>query len=183
MVMVHRNFRVVPLTRHLPLKDVSKAVSPDALVTALRVVTESLQRDFGISRPRIAVSGLNPHAGDGGILGREEIEVIGPALRRARRLGLCAEGPVPADALFQKARDGTFDAFVAMYHDQGLIPFKMVSRRRGVNVTVGLPVVRTSVDHGVAYDIAGKGKASTESLREAYRLAEALVRRRRKRRG
>ncbi len=183
MVMVHRGFRVVPLTRHLPLRQVSGAVSADRLVTALRVVSNSLKWDFGISKPRIAVSALNPHAGDGGVLGREEIDLIGPALRRARRLGVRVEGPVPADALFQDARSGTFDAFVTMYHDQGLIPFKMISRRRGINVTVGLPVVRTSVDHGVAYDIAGRGKAGTESLKAAYRLAEDLVRRRRERMG
>lgn len=181
MVMVHGGFRVVPLTRHLPLRDVHRAVSVEGIIASLRVVTDSLKRDFGIERPLIAVTGLNPHAGDGGVLGREEIDVIRPALRRARRMGLRVEGPVSADALFQRARSGTFDAFLAMYHDQGLIPFKMLSKRRGVNVTIGLPVVRTSVDHGVAYDIAGKGKASAGSLEQAYRLAETLVSRRRKR--
>jgi 4-hydroxythreonine-4-phosphate dehydrogenase len=183
MMMVYRAFRVVPLTRHLPVHDVSGALSVKKIVTALRVVNESLVREFGVPKPRLAVSGLNPHAGDGGVLGSEEIGIIAPALRRARRLGLRVTGPVPADALFQDAKSGTFDVFITMYHDQGLIPFKMISKRRGVNVTVGLPVVRTSVDHGVAYDIAGKGIASTESLKEAYRLAETLVRRRRKRMG
>jgi len=183
MVMVYGDFRVIPLTRHIPLKDVSAAITEGKLVTALRVVSEALERDFGVKRPRLAVAGLNPHAGDGGVTGSEEREIIAPAIRRARRLGLRVTGPIPGDAIFQDARSGTFDAFIAMYHDQGLIPFKMVSRRRGVNVTVGLPIVRTSVDHGTAYDVAGKGVASTDSLREAYRLAETLVRRRRKRVG
>ena len=183
MVMTFGNFRVVPLTRHIPLKDVPAAITEGKLVTALRVVSEALERDFGVKKPRLAVAGLNPHAGDGGVIGVEEREIITPAIRRAHRLGLRVTGPIPGDALFQGARSGTFDAIIAMYHDQGLIPFKMVSRRRGVNVTVGLPVVRTSVDHGTAYDVAGRGVASTNSLREAYRLAEALVRRRRKRVG
>jgi 4-hydroxythreonine-4-phosphate dehydrogenase len=183
MMMVYRAFRVVPLTRHVPIRQVSRSLSVRKIVTALRVVNESLVREFGVPNPRLAISGLNPHAGEEGVLGSEEITIIEPALREARNLGLHAVGPVPGDALFQEAESGTFDAFITMYHDQGLIPFKMISKRRGVNVTVGLPVVRTSVDHGVAYDIAGKGIAGTESLREAYRLAEMLVRRRRKRTG
>jgi 4-hydroxythreonine-4-phosphate dehydrogenase len=200
MVMVCGDFRVVPLTRHIPLNAVAAQITATKLLSALRVVNRALQTDFGIRTPRIAVAGLNPHAGDSGVIGSEEASVIEPAIRRARRLGLRVTGPVPGDALFQTAlhtavsksalktasragRGGTFDAFIAMYHDQGLIPFKMVSQRRGVNVTVGLPVVRTSVDHGTAYDVAGKGVASTDSLREAYRLAEILVRRRQKRVG
>jgi 4-hydroxythreonine-4-phosphate dehydrogenase len=181
MVMVRGDFRVIPLTRHIPLAAVPAAITPGKIVTALRVVSRALRTDFGVRAPRIAVAGLNPHAGDAGVIGSEEIDIIAPAIRRARRLGLCVTGPVAGDALFQKAESGTFDAFIAMYHDQGLIPFKMVSRRRGVNVTVGLPVVRTSVDHGTAYDVAGKGIATTDSLREAYGLAETLIRRRRKR--
>ena len=191
MVMVCGGFRVVPLTRHIPLSAVPAAVTAAKLMSAIRVTNRALQTDLGIRTPRIAVAGLNPHAGDSGVIGSEEAEVIVPAIRRARRMGLRVAGPVPGDALFQTAfqtalragRGGTFDAFIAMYHDQGLIPFKMVSQRRGVNVTVGLPIVRTSVDHGTAYDIAGKGVASTDSLREAYRLAEVLVRRRQKRVG
>jgi 4-hydroxythreonine-4-phosphate dehydrogenase len=183
MMMVYRMLRVVPLTRHIPLTDVSGALSTEKILAALRVVSDSLVWEFGVPQPHLAVSGLNPHAGEGGVLGSEEIEIIAPAIRRARRLGIRVTGPVPGDALFQEAESGTFDAFIAMYHDQGLIPFKMISKRRGVNVTVGLPVVRTSEDHGVAYDIAGKGRASTESLKEAYLLAETLVRRRRKRTG
>jgi 4-hydroxythreonine-4-phosphate dehydrogenase len=178
---VYRTFRVVPLTRHIPLQKVSGALSAEEVLTGIRVVNEALRGEFGVRRPRLAVSGLNPHAGEGGVLGCEEGGIITPAVRRARRLGIRVTGPVPGDALFQDIESGTFDAFITMYHDQGLIPFKMISKRRGVNVTVGLPVVRTSVDHGVAYGIAGKGRASEMSLQAAYRLAETLVRRRRKR--
>ena len=174
MVMTYRRFRVVPLTRHVPLRRVDRLVTTPRIVTAIRVVDEALRTQFGVPRPKIAVAGLNPHAGDGGVIGREEIEIIRPAIASARRKGCRVEGPVPGDALFQHASDGTFDAFISMYHDQGLIPFKMISKRRGVNVTVGLPIVRTSVDHGVAYDIAGQGVAETGSLEEAYRLAEKL---------
>ncbi len=180
MVMTHRRLRVVPLTRHVPLRKVRRLVTGEKIITAIRVMDFALKEQFGVARPVIAIAGLNPHAGDDGVIGREEIEIIKPAVNRARRMGFRVEGPVPGDALFQHAADGTFDAFISMYHDQGLIPFKMISKRRGVNVTVGLPVVRTSVDHGVAYDISGQGVASIESLSEAYRLAEKLVSRRRK---
>lgn len=183
MVMVFRDFRVVPLTRHIPLSRVSEALTAEKIVTRLHVVNTALREQFGVREPHLAVAALNPHAGEGGVVGNEEIDVIGPALRRARRRGIRITGPVPGDVLFQEVKSGTFDAFVAMYHDQGLIPFKMVSKRRGVNVTVGLPVVRTSVDHGVAYDIAGEGIAEIESLKEAYRLAERLVARRRQFKG
>jgi 4-hydroxythreonine-4-phosphate dehydrogenase len=175
MVMVHRNLRVVPLTRHIPVKQVSRALTVDRILAGLAVVDQALRRQFGIPKPKMAVAGLNPHAGESGVLGREEIETIRPAIVRARRRGIEATGPWPADAMFQEAQSGTFDALIAMYHDQGLIPFKLVAKRRGVNVTVGLPIVRTSVDHGVAYDIAGTGSASLTSLGAAYRLAERLV--------
>jgi 4-hydroxythreonine-4-phosphate dehydrogenase len=175
MMMVYRDLRVVPITRHIPLRRVSAILSSGRITTALRVVDDALRRQFGITQPRIVVSGLNPHAGEGGTLGTEEQNVILPAIRRARRGGLDVTGPQPADALFQTVGGGTFDAFLTMYHDQGLIPFKMLAKRRGVNVTVGLPIVRTSVDHGVAYDIAGQGIASTDSLLAAYRLAEKLT--------
>ncbi|MEJ2721369.1 MAG: 4-hydroxythreonine-4-phosphate dehydrogenase PdxA, partial [bacterium] len=164
MFMVYKEFRVVPLTRHIPLARVSRALTQENVAAGLLAVHRALQQDFGVLKPRIAVSGLNPHAGDGGLVGREEIESIVPAIQSARRRGMRITGPLPGDALFQAAADGVYDAFVAMYHDQGLIPFKMVSKKRGVNVTTGLPVVRTSVDHGVAYDIAGRGLASTASL-------------------
>jgi 4-hydroxythreonine-4-phosphate dehydrogenase len=180
MVMVYRDFRVVPLTRHLPLKTVSRSLSVVKVVAGLRVVDKALREQFGVEDPHLAVAGLNPHAGEGGVIGSEEKHVIRPAITRARRGGLRITGPVPGDALFQEWKSGTFDAFVTMYHDQGLIPFKMVSKRRGVNVTVGLPIVRTSVDHGVAYDMVGDGVAGTASLKEAYHLAEKLVIRRRR---
>ena len=179
MMMAVGDFRVVPITRHIPINDVSKALTGDKILTAVRVTHEALVGDFGIDEPRLAVAGLNPHAGEGGVLGSEETDVIEPALERARAAGFAVDGPFPADALFQKAESGTFDAFITMYHDQGLIPFKMLAQRRGVNVTLGLPVVRTSVDHGTAYDIAGEGVAGTESLEQAYLLAEELVSRRR----
>jgi 4-hydroxythreonine-4-phosphate dehydrogenase len=175
MMMVYRDLRVIPVTRHLPIKRVSRALTQERIVTALTVVDRSLREQFHVTNPRIAVCGLNPHAGEGGTLGSEEQETIVPAIRRARRRGIDITGPVAADALFQEARSGTFDAFLAMYHDQGLVPFKMLARRRGVNVTIGLPVVRTSVDHGVAYDIAGRGIATGASLLAAYRLAEKLT--------
>ncbi len=178
MFMIYKKFRVVPLTRHIPVSRVSKVLTREKVAAGLAAVNEALKQDFGVSRPHIAVTGLNPHAGDGGLVGREEIETIVPAIKWAQRRGMRITGPVPGDALFQTAADGVYDAFVSMYHDQGLIPFKMVSKKRGVNVTVGLPVVRTSVDHGVAYDIAGRGVASTDSLRAACRLAEELVYRR-----
>jgi len=179
MMMVHRKLRVVPLTRHVPIRSVARALDTRRIVDGLRVVHDALVQDFGILRPRLAVAALNPHAGEGGVLGSEEARVIVPALRRVRALGIRVTGPAPGDALFQHVETGMFDAFITMYHDQGLIPFKMLSKRRGVNVTVGLPVVRSSVDHGVAYDIAGRGEASPESIEAAYRLAETLVRRRR----
>jgi 4-hydroxythreonine-4-phosphate dehydrogenase len=178
MVMVYRKLRIVPLTRHVPIKKVSANLTVARIVTGVAVLHRALREQFGIDRPNIALAGHNPHAGEGGVLGREEIEVIEPAIRSLRRRRMRVTGPVPGDALFQHIPTGTFDAFVSMYHDQGLIPFKMLARRRGVNVTVGLPIVRTSVDHGVAYDIAGQDIASTVSLKAAYRLAEKLVRRR-----
>ena len=177
MVMVYRELRVIPLTRHIPLSEVSSALTTERIVKALVVVWRALIEEFGIPRPHIAVAALNPHAGEEGVVGREEIEVIVPALEQARQIGIRVDGPIPGDSLFQHAENGTFDAFVSMYHDQGLIPFKMAARRRGVNVTVGLPVVRTSVDHGVAYDIVGKGVASIASLKQAYALAEKLAKR------
>ena len=175
MMMVYNKFRVVPATRHVPLLNVSEQITPNRLHSCLAVVHRSLKERFGINFPRIALSALNPHSGEGGVLGDEEIEIIVPAIERARQDGIQVEGPFAADSLFQSYRDGRYDAFVTMYHDQGLIPFKMVAQKRGINVTVGLPVIRTSVDHGVAFDIAGRGVASTASLTAAYRLAEKIA--------
>ena len=200
MMMVRRHLRVVPLTRHIPLSRVAGFVTADRLETCIRVTAEALRRDFRIPRPRIAVAGLNPHAGEDGVIGTEDRDVILPVVERLRAEGIGVSGPHPADSMFQSApeaaraadapRRGTaktgswttrsrvapyYDAYIAMYHDQGLVPFKMLAQRRGVNVTVGLPVPRTSVDHGTAYDIAGKGIAEAESLLEAYKLAEILM--------
>jgi len=189
MMMVCGSLRVVPLTRHVPLREVSGHITGKSITTCVRVVAHALDSDFGVDSPRIAVAGLNPHAGDGGVLGGEEGTVIVPALERLRSEGIDVAGPIPADAMFPQAyRDfradpagrGGYDAYIAMYHDQGLAPFKMMSQRRGVNVTVGLPVVRTSVDHGVAYEIAGKGTAETDSLLKAYKLSEELCHKRAK---
>ncbi len=186
MVMTFGDFRVVPLTRHLPLREVAGAITLDFVREGLRDVAEGIASTFGIRRPRLAVAGLNPHAGDGGVLGDEERAVIGPAIEAARADGVDAEGPFAADAMFQEAaaavlagRPPARDAYVAMYHDQGLVAFKALARRRGVNVTVGLPVPRTSVDHGAAMDIAGRGTADDTSLEAAYRLAETLCTRNR----
>jgi len=181
MMMVTDGLRVVPLTRHVPIRDVAGEITEDRIFTCVRETAAALRRVFGVATPRIAVAGLNPHAGDGGVIGHEEDDVIGPALRRLREEGLDIAGPLPADAMFQSAAAGMnagappHDAYIAMYHDQGLVPFKMLAQRRGVNVTVGLPVIRTSVDHGTAFDIAGQGVAETESLFEAYKLAESLA--------
>jgi len=183
MMMVVGNLRVVPLTRHLPLREVAPRVTAAALEACLRETHAGLRGVFGIARPRIAVAGLNPHAGEGGVLGTDERDVIVPVLEALRTAGLDVTGPLSADAMFQEAYAAhvagdagarAYDAYVTMYHDQGLAPFKMIAQRRGVNVTIGLPVLRTSVDHGTALDIAGKGVASTESLHAAYALAEAL---------
>ncbi len=178
MMMVYRRFRVVPLTRHLPLSMVPEQLSEDRIVTCLEVVDQALREYFGVPAPRIAVASLNPHAGEEGLLGPEEITKIQPALRRASEMGIQAEGPFASDSLFQSAAKGRYDAYISMYHDQGLIPFKMVAKKRGINVTIGLPVIRTSVDHGTAFDIAGKGEADVSSLEAAYRLAERIAVRR-----
>lgn len=181
MMMVAGGLRVVPMTRHVPIRDVAGAITEGLIVTCVRATLTALHEVFGVASPRIAVAALNPHAGDGGVIGDEEIEVIIPALGRLRDEGIDVTGPLPADAMFQSAlvgmNDGAppYDTYVTMYHDQGLVPFKMVAQRRGVNVTVGLPVIRTSVDHGTAFDIAGGGTAETGSLLEAYKLAESLA--------
>ena len=186
MMMVRGGLRVVPFTRHVPLARVASEMKPNRLATCIRVTAQALKRDFKVARPRIAVAGLNPHAGEDGVIGTEDRDVIAPVLELLRAEGIDACGPFPADAMFQSAPDavkgrGRYHAYVAMYHDQGLVAFKMLAQRRGVNVTVGLPTPRTSVDHGTAYDIAGKGVAEATSLHEAYTLAETFVTKRRTR--
>jgi 4-hydroxythreonine-4-phosphate dehydrogenase len=169
--------RVALATTHLPLSSVPQALSRTGLGAVLDVLQRDLVQRFGIARPRIAVCGLNPHAGEGGHLGHEDAEVIAPAIRDAQARGIAASGPFPADTIFVPARASGFDAILAMYHDQGLAPLKYATFGRGVNVTLGLPFVRTSVDHGTALDIAGKGAADANSLREALVLAIELAER------
>lgn len=177
MMLFGGGLRVLLVTRHLPLSKVARALTPGKVLEAIAIASEALPW-MGCRRARIAVCGLNPHAGDGGEIGREEIDIIAPAIRRARRGGADAVGPVPADAVFHQALAGKYDAVVAMYHDQGLGPLKMLAFEKGVNVTLGLPIVRTSPDHGTAFDIAGKGAANPSSMLEAIRWAAKLARRR-----
>jgi 4-hydroxythreonine-4-phosphate dehydrogenase len=174
MMMVSDTMRVALATGHIPISDVAGSLSTGLLMKRLKTLNSSLITDFGIVSPRIAVTGLNPHAGDGGILGREEIDVIIPALEQAKDAGINAEGPFPADAFFARKSAEPYDAVLAMYHDQGLIPFKSTDDGRGVNFTAGLPIVRTSPDHGTAFDIAGKDIADPASIVAAFNLALTL---------
>jgi len=176
MMLAGGGLRVALATTHLSVADVPSAITRRGLETTLRIVERGLRERFGIARPRILVAGLNPHAGEGGHLGREEIEVIAPAVRALAAEGLAVEGPIPADTLFVPDRLRGVDCVLAMYHDQGLPVLKYASFGRGVNITLGLPFVRTSVDHGTALDLAGKGTADAGSLVEAVRIALQLVR-------
>lgn len=167
--------RVLLATTHLPLADVPGAVTEDRLSTQIALLDRALRRDWGIERPRIGVCALNPHASDGGLFGDEEERIFEPAIRRARDQGIEVSGPLPADTVFSRALAGTFDAVVAPYHDVGMAAFKTVSFGTGVNVTIGLPFVRTSPDHGTAFDIAGTETADSSSMLEAIRLAHMLA--------
>ncbi len=178
MMIVGGPLRVQFVTTHVPLRKLSSALSVDRIERAIRLAAKALHDLFGIAVPRVGVAALNPHAGEGGLFGDEERRVILPAVRRARKAGVAVAGPLPADTVFGKAVRGEYDAVVAMYHDQGLIPLKVTAFGRCVNLTVGLPIIRTSVDHGTAYDIAGKGVADPRSLIEAIKLAVRLARRR-----
>ncbi len=174
MLMVHENLRIGTVTGHIPLKDVSDAISEDLIVSKLEVLNKSLIRDFGISRPKIAVTGLNPHAGDSGLLGTEDEEIIIPALIKAKKQGILVYGPFSADGFFGSNELKKYDGILAMYHDQGLIPFKTIAAGKGVNFTAGLPIVRTSPAHGTAYDIVGAKKSSELSMRDAIYLAKDI---------
>jgi 4-hydroxythreonine-4-phosphate dehydrogenase len=176
MMLAADGLRVVPVTIHIPLKEVVAALSKELILTTIEITASDLRRYFGIAHPRLAVSGLNPHAGEEGALGREEIDVIAPAIEAARTRGLDVTGPHPADTMFHEAARTTYDAAICMYHDQALIPLKALAFDRGVNITLGLPFIRTSPDHGTAFGIAGTGKASARSLIEALRLADAMSR-------
>lgn len=175
MMLVGGGMRVALATTHLPLRGVPSSITRAGLERTLRVLKRDLTQRFAITRPRIAVAALNPHAGESGFLGREEIEVISPVLAGLRRRGFRLEGPLPADSLFTPQRLKTYDCVLAMYHDQGLPVLKYASFGAGVNVTLGLPIIRTSVDHGTALELAGRGNADSGSLLEAITLAAQLA--------
>ncbi len=167
--------RVVLATLHIALAEVPRALTPDLLERTIRLAARELPR-FGVAHPRLAVAALNPHAGEHGLMGTEDDEVIGPTVGRCRADGLTVSGPFPADTVFVRAHRGEFDAVIACYHDQGLIPVKLLAFGQAVNVTLGLPIVRTSVDHGTAFDIAGRGVADPASMIAAVKLAARLAR-------
>ncbi|MDL0431117.1 4-hydroxythreonine-4-phosphate dehydrogenase PdxA [Marinobacter sp. TBZ242] len=175
MMLATEELRVALVTTHLPLKDVSAAITPERLSQVTRILDSDLRRFFDIEHPRILVAGLNPHAGEGGHLGREEIEVIEPTLDKLRQEGITLTGPLPADTLFTPHWLDNADAVLAMYHDQGLPVLKFQGFGRAVNITLGLPIVRTSVDHGTALDLAGTGKADAGSLKTAVRVGEQMA--------
>jgi len=175
MMLVGGGLRVALATTHLPLTDVPRAITRKGVLTVLRVLDADLKRRFRIARPRILVAGLNPHSGESGHMGREDIDAITPAIADAVAAGIDAKGPIPADTLFVPERVKQADAVLAMYHDQGLPVLKYASFGRGVNITLGLPFIRTSVDHGTALDLAGTGRADASSLGEALKLAVELT--------
>ncbi len=164
MMLCAGSFRVALVTEHIPVSEIAKNITKERIVSKLHIIQQSLQKDFGIDKPRIAVLGLNPHAGDEGLIGNEEETVIKPAIKEAKNNNMMVVGPFSADAFFARRHFERFDAVLAMYHDQGLIPFKTLAVGEGVNFTAGLPVVRTSPDHGVGFDIAGKDQADTSSF-------------------
>ncbi|WP_424969065.1 4-hydroxythreonine-4-phosphate dehydrogenase PdxA [Dinoroseobacter sp. S76] len=178
MMLACPELRVVPATIHIALSQVSEALSPALLEEVIRVTRDGLIRDFGIPSPRIAIAGLNPHAGEGGAMGHEELTWITPLLERLRTEGLDLHGPLSADTMFHAGARASYDAAIAMYHDQALIPIKTIDFAGGVNVTLGLPFIRTSPDHGTALDIAGQGRADPTSLIAALRMADDMARRR-----
>ncbi|WP_319592314.1 4-hydroxythreonine-4-phosphate dehydrogenase PdxA [uncultured Draconibacterium sp.] len=171
MLMVSESLKIGVVTTHIPISKVAESLNKEIILSKIRIIAKSLQQDFAITKPRIAVFGLNPHAGDNGLIGSEDKEIILPAVIQAKKEGIMALGPYPADGFFGSEDYRKFDAILAMYHDQGLIPFKLASFERGVNYTAGLPSIRTSPAHGTAYAIAGEGKASPESFRQALYLA------------
>jgi 4-hydroxythreonine-4-phosphate dehydrogenase len=176
MMIWSETLAVVPVTIHIPLADTAKALTADLIIKTARVVDHDLRARFGVTRPRLAVAGLNPHAGEGGAMGREEITIIGPAIEALRAEGIDVVGPLPAETMFHPRARARYDVALTMYHDQGLIPVKTLAFDEGVNVTLGLPFVRTSPDHGTAFDIAGKGVGNPASLIAALKLADRLTR-------
>jgi 4-hydroxythreonine-4-phosphate dehydrogenase len=178
MMLAAKDLRVALVTIHVPLAQAPSLLTHDRIVETGQVLAEALTRDFGIAEPRLVVAGLNPHAGEGGAIGREEQEIVAPAVETLRARGIDVRGPAPADSLFHDAARATYDAALCLYHDQALIPVKMLDFWGGVNLTLGLPVVRTSPDHGTAFDIAGKGVARPDSLIAALRMAGEIAARR-----
>ena len=178
MMLASPALRVVPVTVHASLRDAIASLSTERILNAARTTAAALRRDFGLPRPRLAIAGLNPHAGEGGALGDEETRIIAPAIATLRAEGEDVSGPWPPDTMFTAAARTRYDVAICMYHDQGLIPLKTLDMAHGVNVTLGLPIVRTSPDHGTAYDIAGSGTADPASLIAALRLAAAIAARR-----
>jgi 4-hydroxythreonine-4-phosphate dehydrogenase len=176
MMLACPGLRVVPATIHIPIADVPQALTAAGLEQVIRLTAAGLQRDFGVAKPRIAVAGLNPHAGEGGAMGGEEISLIAPVVAALRAEGFDLKGPLPADTMFHGAARAGYDTAICMYHDQALIPIKTIDFASGVNVTLGLPFVRTSPDHGTAFDIAGKGMADATSLIAALRMAWDMAR-------
>jgi 4-hydroxythreonine-4-phosphate dehydrogenase len=175
MMLAGGGLRVVPLSIHIPYKDVPARITREAIVETARITLTALRNDFGIANPRLAIAGLNPHAGEAGEIGREEIDVIGPAAEMLRREGHAILGPLPPDTMFHAEARARYDAALCMYHDQALIPLKTLAFWDGVNVTLGLPIIRTSPDHGTALDIAGKDEADPRSMIAAIKLAAEIA--------
>jgi len=180
MLMVSDQLKVGTVTNHLPLKEVAGTITEELILSKLNILFNSLKKDFLIERPKVAVLGLNPHAGDNGLIGTEDKSLINDTIVKAKKQGMLVFGPFPADGFFGSGNYTQYDAVLAMYHDQGLIPFKLLAQDSGVNFTAGLPIVRTSPDHGTAYDIAGKNEASPVSMRKAIYLAIDIYRNRQK---
>ncbi|MBU6298900.1 MAG: 4-hydroxythreonine-4-phosphate dehydrogenase PdxA [Alphaproteobacteria bacterium] len=175
MMLASDELRVVPLTVHIPIADVPRALDRWMIIEAAETTLAALKRDFAIAEPRLAVAGLNPHAGEDGVLGREEIDIIAPAVAELQRRGHAVTGPLPSDTMFHAEARARYDAALCMYHDQALIPIKTLSFWRGVNVTLGLPIIRTSPDHGTGFDIAGKGLADPRSMIAAVEMAAMMA--------
>jgi 4-hydroxythreonine-4-phosphate dehydrogenase len=180
MMLGGDRLKVVLVTIHEPIKKVPRLVTKAKVLKTIKITDAAFRRDFGIKRPRIAVAGLNPHAGEGGLMGGEDASIIAPAVRAAKKAGINVTGPLPADTVFYRASKGDFDCVVCMYHDQGLGPMKLLHFDDGINATLGLPIIRTSVDHGTAYDIAWKGVANHASMVNAIVTAADMARRRSK---
>jgi len=174
MFMVSETLRVGLVTEHIALKDVASSITKERIETKLKIMEKSLKKDFGITKPRIAILGLNPHAGDGGLIGSEEEEILKPLVSEYKNKGKLISGPFPADGFFTVGNYSKYDGILAMYHDQGLVAFKTLAFENGVNFTAGLPIIRTSPDHGTAYSIAGKNQANESSMREAIYQALAI---------